>query len=268
MKNELVSEQTLHRHRWTWKKAHAWIRVGFICWAIFSTAWLANSVRTKGVQDWQLASDHECEFTDNGQTITLRPRSNSRDVEILFFCGSGVAAEAYVPLLRPLTEEGVSIHIVRLPWRFAPLESHKAEAVQRALAIIAAKPKPTRWIVAGHSLGAALTCRLVQGSPENVTGAILIATTHPKVMDLSLSSLSVMKINGGLDGVAPIETSRNNAHLLPSNTIWVTIDGANHSQFAHYGPQLFDGTPTISRDQQQEQTRQAIRIFIQPKTSL
>jgi hypothetical protein len=268
MNGELISEETSQRHRWTWKKAHSWIRVGFICWAIFSTAWLANSVRTKGVHDWQLSSDNKCEFTDNGQCITLRPRGNSKNVEILFFCGSGVAAEAYVPLLRPLTEDGLSIHIVRLPWRFAPLESHKEEAIQSALTIIAAKPKPTRWIVAGHSLGAALACRLVQRSPENVTGAILIATTHPKAIDLSRHSLSFMKINGGCDGVAPIETSTDNAHLLPPATIWVTIDGANHSQFAHYGPQLFDGTPTIGREQQQEQTRHAIRIFLQPETSL
>jgi hypothetical protein len=268
MNSELISKETPQRRRWTWKKAHSWIRVGFICWAIFSSVWLANSVRTKGVQDWQRTSDNKCEFTDNGESITLRPRGKSKNVEILFFCGSGVAAEAYIPLLRPLTEDGVSIHIVRLPWRFAPLESHKEEAVQRALTIIAAGPKPTRWIVAGHSLGAALACRLAQRSTENLAGAILIATTHPKAIDLSRHSLSIMKINGGLDGVAPIATSRNNAHLLPSNTVWVTIDGANHSQFAHYGPQLFDGTPTISRDQQQEQTRQAIRIFVQPETSL
>lgn len=39
----------------------------------------------------------------------------------------------------------------------------------------------------------------------------------------------------------------------------VRIEGGNHSQFGHYGDQLFDGTPTTSRERQQDETRAILR---------
>jgi hypothetical protein len=39
---------------------------------------------------------------------------------------------------------------------------------------------------------------------------------------------------------------------------WVEIKGGNHSQFGHYGPQLFDGTATVTREEQQPVSRSAL----------
>jgi hypothetical protein len=38
----------------------------------------------------------------------------------------------------------------------------------------------------------------------------------------------------------------------------VEIEGGNHSQFGHYGHQLLDGTPSITREAQQTKTRAAL----------
>jgi hypothetical protein len=38
----------------------------------------------------------------------------------------------------------------------------------------------------------------------------------------------------------------------------VEISGGNHSQFGRYGHQLFDGTATISREEQEALTRSEI----------
>jgi hypothetical protein len=46
--------------------------------------------------------------------------------------------------------------------------------------------------------------------------------------------------------------------LLPADTRWVEIEGGNHSQFGHYGHQLFDGSPTTTREEQQAVTRAAL----------
>jgi hypothetical protein len=42
------------------------------------------------------------------------------------------------------------------------------------------------------------------------------------------------------------------------HTKWIEIRGGNHSQFGHYGHQLFDGDATITREAQQEITRRAL----------
>jgi hypothetical protein len=63
---------------------------------------------------------------------------------------------------------------------------------------------------------------------------------------------------GTHDGVAPVSAIEANRHLLPATTNWLRIEGANHSQFANYGHQLFDGRASIYRQRQQELTRDAL----------
>ena len=84
---------------------------------------------------------------------------------------------------------------------------------------------------------------------------VLIGTTHPKQDDLSRLQLPVSKVYASLDGVAPADKVQQNWRLLPPHTKRVLIEGGNHSQFGHYGHQLFDKTPQISREAQQAATR-------------
>jgi hypothetical protein len=45
----------------------------------------------------------------------------------------------------------------------------------------------------------------------------------------------------------------------------VLIEGANHSQFAHYGHQIQDGRAAIDRAEQQRLTREAILDMLRTK---
>ena len=87
---------------------------------------------------------------------------------------------------------------------------------------------------------------------------VLIGSTHPKADDLSQLKIPVTKVFGDKDGVAPMADVLTNKKLLPPTTAWYKIDGGNHSQFGHYGWQILDGRPGITREEQQEQTRAAI----------
>jgi pimeloyl-ACP methyl ester carboxylesterase len=219
---------------------------------------LANSYRTQGVDPELLKSDAAVNVANGAATLDLSPVAASSDTALIFICGSGVAAEAYVPLLRPVAEAGYAVFIIKLPYRFAPLESHKQAAVDRALDVIATHPRIRHWVVAGHSLGGALACRVVQSDRKAISGLVLVGTTHPKEDDLSSLPMPVTKVYGGNDGVAPPDRMFENRGLLPKHTRWVEIPGGNHSQFGHYGHQLFDGTPSISREEQQTATRAAL----------
>lgn len=245
--------------------AHRWVRRFFLVWAVVSTSWLANTFRTRGVDEALLQSDSRVVVVSSETTLGLESRSpqGSRSA-LVFFCGAGVSARAYVPLLRPLAEAGHSVWIVRLPFRLAPLESHKQEALARARRVIDAHPEVSRWVVSGHSLGAALAARLVDFDPAQIDALVLIGTTHPKERDLSQLGISVVKVYGTHDGVAPIDRMFANRGLLPKSTRWVEISGGNHSQFGHYGHQLFDGTATVSRLEQQKLTRDVLLEALAP----
>jgi pimeloyl-ACP methyl ester carboxylesterase len=250
------STTTTVRKRWTLRR---WIRFGFILWALFAISWLANSVRTRGVDDDTLRSNDAVSVQDTAGGLTFMPASANGHAALVFICGSGITAKAYAPLLRPVAEAGFPVFIIKLPYRFAPRDSDKQAALRRAREVIAAHPEVEHWVIAGHSLGGALAARMTRVDSASLSAMILVATTHPKDDDLSFLRIPVTKIYGSNDGVAPPDRMLANRGLLPSHTRWVEIVGGNHSQFGRYGHQLFDGTATISREEQEALTRSAIR---------
>lgn len=227
-------------------------------WAVFAMSWLANSVRTRGVDEDMLQSNREVSVLTGANGLTFLPASTRGDAGLVFICGSGIAPGAYAPLLRPIAERGFPVSIVGLPYRFAPLESHKRLAVDRAREIIATHQEVRRWVIAGHSLGAALAARLAGSDTTHLSAMVLVATTHPKEDDLSFLRMPVTKVYASNDGVAPPDRVLANRGLLPPHTKWVEIAGGNHSQFGRYGHQLLDGQATISREEQEALTRSAI----------
>jgi pimeloyl-ACP methyl ester carboxylesterase len=189
--------------------ARRWIRRAFILWAIVSTLYLVNSFRTQGVDAAVLKSNQEVEVVSTSERLEFQPVKHN-DAGLIFLCGSGVSAEAYAPLLRPLAELGYPVVIVRLPWRFAPMESNKEEAIRRAISAASDKAGPRHWVVGGHSLGAALSCRAVAVDQAHFSAMVLLGTTHPKETDLSQLTLPVTKVYGDQDGVAPLKATLAN----------------------------------------------------------
>lgn len=234
-----------------------WVRLGFIAWAIISTSWLLNSYRTQGVAQSLLISDAKVTVESSREALAFLPRAAASS-GLLFIVGAGVSAEAYAPLLRPIAEQGHPVFVVRLPYSIAPLERHQRTAIERGRLILKSHEEVARWVIAGHSLGGALASRMAADGAGKITAVVLIGTSHPKTIDLSHSRLSFTKVYASNDGIATVAMIKATRDLLPRTTRWIEIEGGNHSQFAHYGHQLFDGSPTITREQQQEKTRMAV----------
>ncbi|CAG1011690.1 hypothetical protein BURK2_04333 [Burkholderiales bacterium] len=237
---------------------HRWIRRGFALWAILSLAWLANSVRTQDVPDGLLRSSKDLRVVDGATALEFEPTKPQGKSALIFICGSGIHPHAYAPLLRPIAETGYPVFAVKLPYRFAPLASHKEEAVDRVRKLIGAHPQVSYWVIAGHSLGGALTARVARSNTASPVAFVLIGTTHPKDDDLSNLNAPFTKVYATNDDIAPVDRVLATKKLLPEHTTWVEIKGGNHSQFGHYGHQLFDGTATITREAQQEIVREVL----------
>lgn len=235
------------------------VRLLFLAWALLSTGWLANAYRTRGV-DQALLHDS----VDTDENLLLQPRAPEARSGLVFICGSGVAAGAYVPMLRPVADAGFPVVIIKLPLRFAPLDSNKDDALKRVRRAIAAHGEIRRWVISGHSLGAALAARLAHEAPNLPAALVLIGTTHPKQQNLAGLQIPVTKVYATDDGVARMADVVRNKPLLPAQTRWIEIKGGNHSQFGHYGHQLLDGDPTVSREAQQAIVTQALLDALKP----
>lgn len=119
------------------------------------------------------------------------------------------------------------------------------------------------YILAGHSQGAKMAGQFVHENPTLIDKLILIATTHPRDIDLSKIKIPILKIYGSNDGVAKVEDIDKNKSKLPPETKYVSIKGANHAQFGYYGFQLGDDKADITRAQQQQITLDNILSFIE-----
>jgi pimeloyl-ACP methyl ester carboxylesterase len=235
-----------------------WLGRGFVLWAVIAMSWLANSVRTREVDADTLRDSPSTSVRDEATTLAFLPTSPVGTAALIFICGSGISAAAYAPLLRPVAEAGYPVFVVKLPYRFAPLESNKQGAVDLARGVIGAHPQVSHWVISGHSLGAALAARLARADAAALSAMVLIGTTHPKEDNLSWLQMPVTKVYASNDGIAPPNVVLANRALLPKHTRWIEITGGNHSQFGRYGHQLFDGTATITREEQETITRSAI----------
>ena len=235
-----------------------WIRAGFVAWAVVSTWWVVGAFRTRGIDPGLLQSHAQVSVHRSQGTLAFLPTSAHAASGLVFIVGAGVEPSAYAAMLRPIAAMGHPVFVLALPWRIAPLEAHKEATVARARAIVEGDTSADRWVIAGHSLGAALACRMAGDPPSRAKAIVLIATTHPKAANLSSAGVPITKVFATNDGVATAEAVARNRALLPRDTRWVEIEGGNHSQFGHYGRQLFDGRPTISRERQQAITRSVL----------
>ena len=120
-------------------------------------------------------------------------------------------------------------------------------------------------VLGGHSRGAALSALFASRYPADLSGLLLIGTTHPKDQDLSSLRIPVLKVSGTRDCVADLKTSKAGAAKLPAQAVWTTIVGANHAQFGYYGTQLGDCSATISREDQQRQLREDVLGWLAAK---
>lgn len=235
------------------------VRIFFSIWGTIAIGVLFNQFRTQNVDATFLRSSENVSVRADGVSLEFHPKVKHATA-LLFYCGSGVEADAYAPMLRPISEQGFTTIIVKLPGRFAMLPGQKEAVLDTAQRLIQSQTDIRKWVISGHSLGAAISCKFVQKYPESTSALVLIGTTHPKEDNLSDLTIPVTKVFGSVDGVAPIEKVEANRSLLPASTKWVRIEGANHSQFGNYGHQLQDGSATISREAQQLLVREEILI--------
>lgn len=238
------------------------VRIVWITLGVLSPIVLWWGMNSSGVPEGTLVSSETVEIVRAQDTIDFRPRPDDPGrAGLLFFPGALVDPEAYAPMARRLAEAGHRVVIVRLPFRMAPTSGYQQMAFQTVRETMAASPR--QWAVGGHSRGGKLATQFAAAFPGSAAGFALVATTHPRQIDLSGVTVPVVKIFGSQDGMATPDDMRRYASNLPPHTTFVEIAGGNHRQFGYYRYQLMDGRAGISRAEQQRQMIDALLAFFQ-----
>lgn len=169
----------------------------------------------------------------------------STDTGLVFYPGGKVEYKSYLPLMEKLSKRGISSVLVEMPFNLAVFDKDAADLAFKAL------PDVENWFLGGHSLGGAMASDYIDETDEDLDGLILLGSYPDKYLDIP-----TLIIYGSNDLVL------DKRKLKDSTDEIVEINGGNHAYFGNYGEQRGDGRASISREEQQNITVDAITEFI------
>ncbi len=173
---------------------------------------------------------------------------------LIFYPGGKVEQEAYAPLMREISANGVLCVLCKMPFRLAVLDTHAADGVRAAF------PEIAQWYIGGHSLGGAVALIEIGEHPDVYAGMILLASFSDR--DLTQESLRVLSVYGSEDRVLNRDAYEQAKSLLPEDVTEVVIEGGCHAGFGMYGAQNGDGKPSITNGEQIRITAKAITDWL------
>jgi hypothetical protein len=243
------------------KKIIKYLLIGFIAIIIIGALGMLVWSKT-GTYDAKMVALSALESTDRvtvtqDKWIVFTPVKET-ETGLIFYPGGLVEPTAYAPILHRIAEKGVMVIITPMPLNLAILNTDAANAVIDAYAYI------STWTIAGHSLGGASAAIFAENNPERIDAIALWDSYPPDSADLSDNTISVISIFGTTNNIPNTENFDDKKHLLPAETIFVGIEGANHAQFGDYGPQKGDVVASMSLAEQHEQVAEIMLDFINP----
>ena len=173
---------------------------------------------------------------------------------LIFYPGGKVEYTAYEPLLKACASRGVLCVLVEMPFNLAVLDVNAADGIQEQY------PEITEWYIGGHSLGGSMAASYVSKHVDEFEGLVLLGSYS--TANLSATSLQVLSIYGSEDKILNLEKYEENKSNLPNEFTENIIEGRCHAYFGMYGEQEGDGTPTITNEEQMNQTVNTIAQFI------
>lgn len=204
--------------------------------------WANDYYRAEDVVVATIQGDNSIEVMDN---LTIISPSVPSDTCIIFYPGAKVEAIAYIPLLEKLKSEGYTCVLVKMPLNMAIFDVNAADKIFDKL------PDIKHWYIAGHSMGGAMASDYASKYQDKVDGLILMGAyiygDYPPKKALTIYGT----FNSNLE--KDINYTQN----------IVKIEGGNHAQFGNYGKQKGDPDATISAEEQQTITVNAIVEFIE-----
>ena len=210
------------------------------------------------INDYYKASNEVHRYLKSNAIVTVTEKDGmyifdgkGENNAIVFYQGAKVDIIAYAPLLFKLAEEGIDCYLVNMPFRFAMLDTNKADSVID-------KYKYDNWYIMGHSLGGATASMYTSSHTDKIKGLILLASYSTEKIDKKIRVLSIYGSKDGVLNMNKYDSNKNNIANLKE----VVIKGGNHAYFGYYGEQKGDNKGSITREAQQDKTIDEILNFI------
>lgn len=204
-------------------------------------------------------STSEVKVEQIGTTIVFTPTKALPTKGYIYYPGGQVEPESFAYAASEIAKSGIMVVIQKMPFNLAMFGK------DRAFQIIDTYEAIEQWYIGGFSLGGVSACMAVSKQPEPFSGVILYASYTTKGYALTDLGLQVLSLSGSNDGLATKDKIEKAKSYLPKNTIYLEIEGGNHTQMAIYGGgnlQKGDNKAKISRMDQQKVLIEKTTAFI------
>ena len=205
----------------------------------------------KAIADYEAEVSVKEEMLDDGSLVYTKDGNKNG---LIFYPGGKVEYTAYKPLMMACAEKGFTCILIKMPFNLAVLDKNAADGVQDKF------PEIEKWLIGGHSLGAAMAASYVSKNAEDFTGLFLLAGYS--TADLSGSGLKVLSMYGSEDKVMNMEKYEKYKTNLPLGFTEFEMVGGCHSYFGLYGMQKGDGEPTVSAKEQIKKAAAKIAVLV------
>jgi hypothetical protein len=241
-----------------WRRVADLVLVAAAVGWVATTAWLRPFTAVAPALA-AMSSDPAVTVTETATQIRLNPTGDVSGTAMFFQPGAKVEARAYAAVLRPVAEAGHTVVVAKQPFGIAFLATGAFDDARASF------PGAERWVVGGHSLGGVVASTEADAADSDTTAPVvglLLYASYP-AGDISTSlTAQVESVAGSRDGLATPAKIDAATPDLPARTGYTVIEGGVHADFADYGPQAGDGTPTISHDDARRQVSDVTVRFV------
>jgi pimeloyl-ACP methyl ester carboxylesterase len=199
---------------------------------------------------------------DDNIYYAFEPKKTAPTVGFIILPGGNCDPRAYAPAAHDIAAQGFFACIIPMPNCVA------VPGYVRADRIISDYGTIKKWAIGGHSVGG-LAAAIYGRTSDRVSGVVIWACYVDEANRLDNTTLKVLSVTGSLDGRATPEAVQAGAVYLPADTVFVEIEGGNHTQFGYIDPSPYphpyieqDNPATITLEEQQQQIVQATADFL------
>ncbi len=197
---------------------------------------------------------------DDNIYYAFEPKKTGATVGFIILPGGNCDPRSYAPAAHAIAAKGFFTCIIPMPSCVAMLGYMRADRVMSDY------NKIRKWVIGGHSVGGTAAGVYAKQSSA-ISGVVIWASFMDEANRLDTTALKVLSVSGSLDGRATPELVKEYAVYLPADTIFVEIEGGNHTQFgwidsSPYPYLELDKPATITIEEQQQQIVAATTDFL------
>jgi pimeloyl-ACP methyl ester carboxylesterase len=221
---------------------------------LFAVYYRIDGVPLPETRDYAGRSGFRVEEARDGSLSFLPDTPNGRGLLIMH--GAVIKPMSYAKTAAFFARQGYTVYLPFGPGRMSIVAIDTAAARIPEFGL-------DDWYLIGHSMGGMASLSVARLLPDSFRAGALWATAMPE--DFSDLSMPLLYLWGDKDGLLGPERFENARGRLPETTEYVTMNGANHRDFAMYSHQFFDDTGELGWETQIDRANELTAGFFAAK---